>query len=86
MTDQIKDQKVNDEQTTSKKYKIFGEAKGCYTLVEDNKIFHFLFPAHITLAENYDKISIIKEEIWKAMEKQKKAEEEKESKSKIITP
>lgn len=58
--------------------KIFAEARGRYTKVEGNKVFHFSFPAHTKLGENYDVLSEMREAVWEALEHQKKLEKDKE--------
>jgi len=85
MNEKTDDKNVNQETVESKKYKLFSESRGQYSLVDGNKLFYFTFPSSATLAENYDKISFLKEEIFKAMEHQIN-EEKKKSRQKIITP
>lgn len=59
--------------------RIMSEARGRYTVFDDSKVYHFDFPASGTLAMNYDIVSYMKDEIFKAMETQKKKEEEEKN-------
>lgn len=74
---------VQEDKTPAKQ--IFAEGKGKYTVVDGNKIFEFYFPIQSTLAINYDVLSFLKDEIFKAMEDQQKKEksDKEEEKDKI---
>ena len=74
MTDPLKKEE-STQQPPQKR--IFAEARGKYSLLDGPKMFAFEFPANCTLAENYAAIGFMRDEIWKAMEEQKKAEEAK---------
>lgn len=80
MTEDIK----NDQQPKQEK-KLFGENLGRYSLVDGNKVFQFSFPIQSLLSENYVAISFLRDEIWKAMESQKKLEDEaKKAKEEVV--
>jgi len=74
MSDQLKKEE-STQQLPQKK--IFAEARGKYSMLDGVKMFAFEFPANSTLAENYAALTFVRDEIWKAMEAQKKAEEAK---------
>lgn len=57
--------------------KLFSEARGKYIYLDETKAFFFDFPIRCTLAENYAIISHMKDEIWKALEEERKRESEK---------
>jgi len=55
--------------------KVFAEGRGKYSLLESTKVFQFEFPLTATLEENYAAISYLRNEIFKAMDEQRKKEE-----------
>lgn len=56
--------------------RIVSEARGKYTVVDDTKVFYFEFPMASSLLVNYEIVSYLKDEIWRAIEMQKKKEDE----------
>lgn len=60
--------------------KVYAEARGKYTLVDGPKLCSFEFPSNSTLAQNYESITFLREQIWIAMENQKKIEDEAKKK------
>jgi len=65
--------------------KIIAEGRGRYLIFDENKAYDFNFPLQNSIAQNYDIISYLQNEIWNAMEKQKKQEEEKKIQEKENT-
>lgn len=66
--------------------KHFSETRGIFYVVgEDNRAFHWSFPGDASLEENYDKLSYIRDQIWKTMEEKRLLEKENEDKSKNIS-
>jgi len=57
--------------TPPKGKRIISEARGKYVVVDESKIYEFEFPSTSSLAQNYDVVSLLKDEIWNAMQKQK---------------
>ena len=73
--------------------RLYAEPRGQYVYVDGQKIFRFEFPSDSTVIQNYDVICYLKNEIWKAMEDQRKKEEAKqkaqapkEEEKKEVTP
>lgn len=71
MPDQQSTQNSNPPQK-----QIFAEARGRYTYVDDQKVYHFSFPNTCSVIQNYDAISFMREELWKAIQENKKREQE----------
>lgn len=69
---------INTEQPPERK--IFAEGKGMYSIADGNKYYIFLFPIQNTLVQNYDLISYLKDELFKAIEDQAKKEKEQQTK------
>ena len=60
---------------------IFSSHTAKFTIVtEDKKVFNWEFPPGISLMENYDKLTFLRNKIWEAIENQRKKEEEEKSK------
>lgn len=74
MTETIKEQPKVQEK------RLFSEGRGQYTLIDNQKVFHFDFPINITIEENFAAISFMKDEILKAIEAKLKEEKDKVSK------
>jgi len=68
-------EKESKKDVTSEK-KVFGEARGKYSLIDSTKVYSFEFPLSCSLPENYAAISYLRNEIFKAMEEQKKKEDQ----------
>jgi hypothetical protein len=63
--------------------KLVAEPRGKYTVLNGNKVYQFDFPINAKLGENYDIISYIRNELWTAMENERKKEQEKQKEHKI---
>jgi len=68
------------EATEAPEKRIFGEARGRYTLIDAQKAFHLDFPGNSTLEENFAAISFIRNQVLKAINVLKEQEEKKEEK------
>jgi len=54
--------------------RVFAESLGRYTIVDGQKVYQFVFNGDSTLPENYGILSFLRDEIWRVMEDQRKAE------------
>lgn len=75
MTENLKKEQPKEPQTPQKR--IFGEARGKYSLIDGQKVFHFDFPINSTLEENLAAMSFIKDEVLRSIQEKEKAEKEK---------
>ena len=66
------------EATEAPEKRIFGEARGRYTLIDAQKAFHLDFPGNSTVEENFAAISFIRNQVLKAINVLKEQEEKKE--------
>lgn len=82
MTEDIKKENIADENTSPSTKKLFAEGRGRYSLLDNQKVFHFDFPINSALEENLAAIAFIKEEILKTIENKDKAEKEKKEEGK----
>jgi len=63
-------------------FKVGSQTRGQYDIVDDDKnIYSFTFPLKSTVGTNYDVLSFLRDELWKAMEEQRKKEEKVEEKA-----
>jgi hypothetical protein len=56
---------INDNKSTEKK--IYSEARGKYSLIDDSKIFYFEFPLTCSQEENYAALTFIKDKLLEAI-------------------
>ena len=56
--------------------RVITEPRAKYTILDNNQVYNFEFPAQSSPMQNYDIISFLREELWKAIENQKKKEED----------
>jgi len=75
-------EEIKKEQPQAPEKKLFARPAGIYDYHDGKNITHFIFPSANSLAENYAILSFIRDEIWKALEAQKKAEKQKDEKEK----
>jgi len=62
--------------------KVFSEARGQYSMLDGNKVYHFQFPLANSIEDNFAAISFMKTKIMEAIDEKEKKEIEKE----IIKP
>lgn len=82
MTENIKKENITNEDEASSPKRLFAEGRGRYSLLENQKVFHFDFPINSSLEENLAAIAFIKEEILKTIENKDKVEKEKQEEGK----
>lgn len=70
------------EETKPEEKKIYSEAKGIYSLLDNNKLYQFSFPLNCSIEENFVALSFLKDKLFEAI--QKKIEEEKQKAEKEI--
>jgi len=56
--------------------RVITEPRAKYTILDNNQVYNFEFPAQSSPMQNYDILSFLREELWKAIENQKKKEGE----------
>lgn len=60
--------------------RIITEPRAKYTIIDGNRVFNFEFPSQSTPMQHYDIISYLRDELWVAIENQKKKEDENSAK------
>ncbi len=65
---------------------VYSESRGNYIIIQEKKLYRFDFQSNNTLLENFEAVTVLRNEIMKAIETQTKKEEPKteEVKAEII--